>query len=365
MLRICFTGGPAGGKTSCLHFAKQYFENQNLKFFNIPEVPTTLFQTGIDLPHDDVMYREFQKNLFKIQILMEDTVYSAMPPKAVCVCDRGMLDFKGNLLFSFLDDQILAYTKPHDWTNILEEIGMSTDDLLNRYDAVVYFETCALRDPGLYVLNDARLKATPTPQDAIEQDYRTKMAWAQHPNFFTLAATFDFHDKVRTLTSILDSIQNRPTLFERPIYAVAQPKPLLKWKKFHPLAKEPKFMSCEAAGMDLQSVEEIVVPAHGKALVSTGIGFVFPEGCYGRIAPRSGISLNHFIDVGAGVLDRDFCGEVKVLLYNFSDQDFAVEIGDRIAQMICERIWRPEIHETCDLMNTIRGDGCFGSTGRD
>ena len=62
-----------------------------------------------------------------------------------------------------------------------------------------------------------------------------------------------------------------------------------------------------------------------------------PPGCYGRIAPRSGLAIKKFIDVGAGVIDADYRGEVGVILFNFSDSDFMVNMGDRIAQLILEK----------------------------
>ena len=62
-----------------------------------------------------------------------------------------------------------------------------------------------------------------------------------------------------------------------------------------------------------------------------------PLGCYGRIAPRSGLALKKFLDVGAGVIDADYKGEVGVLLFNFSDTDFEVNMGDRIAQIVFEK----------------------------
>ncbi len=82
-----------------------------------------------------------------------------------------------------------------------------------------------------------------------------------------------------------------------------------------------------AAGFDLSSCVDITVPAHGKQLVPTGLVIELPEGTYGRIAPRSGIAWNNFIDVGAGTVDSDYRGEVKVLLFNFSDEDFVVGTG--------------------------------------
>ena len=69
----------------------------------------------------------------------------------------------------------------------------------------------------------------------------------------------------------------------------------------------------------------------------TGLAISFPAGLYARIAPRSGLALKRFIDVGAGVVDGDYCGEVGVVLFNHGDQDFQVKMGDRIAQLILEK----------------------------
>lgn len=106
-----------------------------------------------------------------------------------------------------------------------------------------------------------------------------------------------------------------------------------------------------------------MVPAHGKAIVKTDIQVELPEGCYGRVAPRSGLAAKNFIDVGAGVIDEDYRGNVGVVLFNHSEVDFTVAKGDRIAQLICERIFYPTIEEVDDLTDTKRGAGGFGSTG--
>jgi len=98
--------------------------------------------------------------------------------------------------------------------------------------------------------------------------------------------------------------------------------------------------------------------------VPTGISVALPPGCYGRIAPRSGIALKHAIDVGAGVIDSDYRGEVKVLLFNHSDDAFAVHIGDRIGQLICEQCLIVPIVEVPELDSTERGAQGFGSTGK-
>lgn len=84
----------------------------------------------------------------------------------------------------------------------------------------------------------------------------------------------------------------------------------------------PKKGSAQAAGYDLHAYKAVTVPAGGKALVSTALSMAIPEGNYGRIAPRSGLAAKHMIDVGAGVIDSDYRGEVKVLLFNLGKEDF-------------------------------------------
>ncbi|XP_038961577.1 deoxyuridine 5'-triphosphate nucleotidohydrolase isoform X12 [Rattus norvegicus] len=81
-------------------------------------------------------------------------------------------------------------------------------------------------------------------------------------------------------------------------------------------------------------------------------------------APRSGLAVKHFIDVGAGVIDEDYRGNVGVVLFNFGKEKFEVKKGDRIAQLICERILYPDLEEVQTLDNTERGSGGFGSTGK-
>lgn len=87
------------------------------------------------------------------------------------------------------------------------------------------------------------------------------------------------------------------------------------------------------------------------------------SGCYGRIAPRSGLAWKNHIDVGAGVIDEDYRGNIGVVLFNHSNEDFKVIKGDRIAQLICQRIEYPVLQEVTNLDNTSRGAGGFGSTG--
>ncbi|CAL9162223.1 unnamed protein product, partial [Musa hybrid cultivar] len=139
--------------------------------------------------------------------------------------------------------------------------------------------------------------------------------------------------------------------------------PLLKVKKLSDKAVLPSRASPLSAGYDLSSAVETKVPARGKALVPTDLSIAIPDGTYARIAPRSGLAWKHSIDVGAGVIDADYRGPLGVVLFNFSDVDFEVKEGDRIAQLIIERIMTPEVLQVDDLDSTARGVGGFGSTG--
>ena len=137
----------------------------------------------------------------------------------------------------------------------------------------------------------------------------------------------------------------------------------MKVKRLVNHAKLPIRGSKGAAGYDLHAAEKCVIPANARGVVKTGIAIEIPEGLYARIAPRSGLSVKKSIDVGAGVVDRDYRGEIGVVLINHSSKDFEVNVGDRIAQMILEQIKTPEVEEQANLDQTERGEKGFGSTG--
>ena len=122
--------------------------------------------------------------------------------------------------------------------------------------------------------------------------------------------------------------------------------------------------SDRSVGYDLYSSEDAMVPCQaGRALVGTGITVVLPEGVYGRVAPRSGLAVKHCINVGAGVIDPDYTGEIKVVLFNHGEKDFEIKKGDRIAQLVLERCETPPIEEISIVEDTERGSGGFGSRG--
>lgn len=134
-------------------------------------------------------------------------------------------------------------------------------------------------------------------------------------------------------------------------------------KKLSEAGRLPQRGSDQAAGYDLFSAKDMEIPAKNKAIVPTDISIAVPAGCYGRVAPRSGLAVKNFIDVGAGVIDADYRGPVGVVLFNFSDVAFTIKAGDRIAQLILERCETPQVLEVADLDATGRGAGGFGSTG--
>ncbi|XP_074150532.1 deoxyuridine 5'-triphosphate nucleotidohydrolase, mitochondrial isoform X1 [Sminthopsis crassicaudata] len=148
----------------------------------------------------------------------------------------------------------------------------------------------------------------------------------------------------------------------------AEPEPegpvRLRFARLSEHATAPSKGSARAAGYDLYSAYDYTIPAMEKALVKTDIQISLPPGCYGRVAPRSGLAAKHFIDVGAGVIDEDYRGNVGVVLFNFGKETFEVKKGDRIAQLICERVFYPELEEVQGLDDTERGAGGFGSTGQ-
>lgn len=138
----------------------------------------------------------------------------------------------------------------------------------------------------------------------------------------------------------------------------------LRFIKISKTAQTPTRGSEWAAGYDLYASEDVLIESRDRACVSTDLVIAVPLGTYGRIAPRSGLALQHFVDVGAGVVDSDYRGPLKVVLFNHGSKQFQVRCGDRIAQLICEKIVCPELKEVDFLKTTIRGERGFGSTGR-
>jgi len=130
-------------------------------------------------------------------------------------------------------------------------------------------------------------------------------------------------------------------------------------------AKVPVRANPTDAGLDLFSAEHSEIAPLTRKLIKTDISLEIPENYYGRIAPRSGLAYKYGIDTMAGILDSGFRGNVGVILFN-SDREntFQVNIGDRIAQLIIEAHYNFKLVEVNELSDTSRGEGGFGSTGK-
>ena len=118
-----------------------------------------------------------------------------------------------------------------------------------------------------------------------------------------------------------------------------------------------------SASYDINAAYSYVIPAKGKGIVQTGFAVSLSPGVYAKIAPRSRLSVKKFIDMGARVIDSDYLGEIGVVLFNNSAMDFPVQVGDRIAQLILEKIKTLAIQKVIVLSATNRGSRGFGSTG--
>jgi len=125
-------------------------------------------------------------------------------------------------------------------------------------------------------------------------------------------------------------------------------------KKLSAEARVPTKGTARAAGNDLYAIEGTDLPARGQAIVGTGIAIGLPYNIYGRILPRSSLAVKYRLTTNAGVIDSDYRGEVKVVLVNLGDQPYRVEKGDRIAQLIIEKIDSRELQEVTQLDDTER-----------
>lgn len=128
----------------------------------------------------------------------------------------------------------------------------------------------------------------------------------------------------------------------------------------------PSYAQPGDAGADLRSRVATVVQARGRVLVPTGVSIALPDGYVGLVHPRSGLAHKHGITVlnTPGTVDAGYRGEIAVNLYNSSDEDFAIEPGDRIAQLVIQQVERAHFIEVEKLPDSDRGEGGHGSTGK-
>jgi dUTP pyrophosphatase len=118
-----------------------------------------------------------------------------------------------------------------------------------------------------------------------------------------------------------------------------------------------------SAGLDLYSPLDVIINPGQRVLIKLDISIEIPSYTYAHICARSGLSLKNGIHVGAGVIDSDYRGNVGVLLFNLSNEQFNIKKGDRIAQMIVKKYEHVDVEEVNDLNDSTRSSGGFGSTG--
>ncbi|WP_066387932.1 dUTP diphosphatase [Helicobacter himalayensis] len=139
----------------------------------------------------------------------------------------------------------------------------------------------------------------------------------------------------------------------------------IKIKKLHKNAIIPQYQTAQSAGFDLHALESSVLKAGNHALVATGLAFEIEDGYEVQVRPRSGLALKNGISVlnTPGTIDSDYRGEIKIILMNFSNEDFIINAGDRIAQAVVSKVYQAEFEIVEFLSDTRRGSGGFGSSG--
>ena len=125
----------------------------------------------------------------------------------------------------------------------------------------------------------------------------------------------------------------------------------------------PAYSHSGDAGADLRASGDSVIPARGRGVVPTATRIALPAGYVGLVWPRSGLAVKQAIDCGAGVIDSQYRGEIRVLLFNHSDRDFVIKKGDRIAQLLIQKVESAVFVPADSLDDTARGEAGFGSTG--
>ncbi len=128
----------------------------------------------------------------------------------------------------------------------------------------------------------------------------------------------------------------------------------------------PAYATPGASGMDVRANEAAVIKAHRRGVVGTGLYIELPEGFEAQVRPRSGLALKHGVTVlnAPGTIDSDYRGEIRVILANLGEEDFVVEPGDRIAQIVFAPVTKAELEPADELSETERAGGGFGSTGK-
>lgn len=139
---------------------------------------------------------------------------------------------------------------------------------------------------------------------------------------------------------------------------------ILKIKKLHPDAKLPVFAHPGDAGMDIYAIEDTEVLPGQVVKIRSGLAMEIPYGFVGLCWTRSGLANTHKIKVSSGVIDSGYRGEVLLGIINFGTEAYTFKKGEKVLQMLIQKVEQPEIVEAEELTETSRGEGGFGSTGK-
>ena len=186
--KIVITGGPCGGKTSALEVVRRVLTEKGYTVLTVSETATELICGGV-APWTCSSSRVYQTCQLKLQLekerIYEEAARTMGKKKILILCDRGVLDNK-------------AYLSPEDYQGMLDEVGVSEEALLNRYDGVFHLLSAAKELPEAYTTanNSAR---TETPEEAAALDDRIALVWGGHSHYFRIEACRDFSGKMRCL----------------------------------------------------------------------------------------------------------------------------------------------------------------------
>ena len=130
----------------------------------------------------------------------------------------------------------------------------------------------------------------------------------------------------------------------------------------------PNYSTVGSSGMDIRAAvdDKLILESGSVKLVPTNLSVEIPFGYEIQMRPRSGLAAKHGIGLlnSPGTIDSDYRGEIKVIMFNFSNEDFEIKRGERIAQMVFAKVYKVELEETEELSGSVRGEGGFGHTGK-
>ena len=322
----------------------------------------------------DMLKSHIEETFAEINLNMEQLVPPGCSPQSFVLETDWSGDFSGYMLFAELSDGEKALVDLGSKKN-----GNIVSSYLGELEAVVWAckKTKAYRgDIPLTIRTDSHsLFDKYKAKVLVDNDVRSIRRWgwllANEPGFrieFYPGVANSGADLLSRPTPsklrIEDMIITKTGIVKKAMCSSVNTKEVnvLKIRKTDPAAIIPRRMSPGAAGYDLYGIEEITVPRYERRVIRTGISVEMPGGVYGRIAPRSGLAVKEGLNIGAGVIDPDYTGEIKVVVFNHSGENVQIKRGDRIAQLLLECVRTPEVVEIEKNRYTLRGDKGFGST---